>query len=482
MKYYIIYASLAILLSCCTSDPALDYNSDDSSTESQSNEIINSAIYTTLSQQYLWSDSLPDKDDTNLLLDPEDYFNNYLRYRVNKLVSYSYDTYGDRFSYMEYTGTSTSSYSSSSTAALEASSGGDPLSDWGFECIYWTYNSVVQYIQILYVVPDSPAYNAGLKRGDLVSKIHGFTISLYNIEVLLAIPDPTLTLVNEMGVTIGSLDLISVDFDNTPLIYSTVIEGSSPKTGYFFYTEFKNDTEYETALKTMFADFKSQGVENVIIDLRYNPGGYVSTAMLIASALTPSVSDLGNTVMFKMQENASYNVFTNYKYYSSSTIGGTGNHVAPSKLAFIMSSYTASASELLCISLRTMFDDQDCVLVGETSVGKNLASLTYTVSDWSYHPITARIHDQYGISGYETGLVPEVAINDLDSSSVSIKDIGDTDERMLSAALDALGVSISTDAESALSSSTSYIDTKSSMQYTPQYRERREYPSLLLDI
>lgn len=476
----LILLLFAGLFFSCTEDPVLTTGDDpeepssggssSSSTQDDTYVETNTLIYETMASKYFWRDSIPAMDDTNTYLDSESYFSDELRYRVNELVSYDEDTYGDRFSYME---------SNTDTKATMAYTG-YPLTDWGFECMYWMYNGDVYFVQVLYVVPDSPAAIAGLKRGDLMNKIDGTTITSSNMATLLSVSNPSINIVDQYLKTIDTIELVQADFDDTPLIYSAVIEGSEPKTGYFFYTEFKNDSQYETQLKEMFAEFKEAGVENVIIDLRYNPGGYVSTAMLIASALTPSQSDLGNTVMFKTQGNASSSTLVDYKYSSASSIGGTANHVAPMRLGFIMSSYTASASELLYISLSTLYSSSDCVLVGETSMGKNLASNSYEVSDWTLHPITARIYNMNGVSGYEEGLDPDVVSIDIDGSDIELKDVGDTDERMLSVVLKTMGISVSS--SSTTGSDRASASTKSSLSFSPKYGQRKEYSSVLMDI
>lgn len=469
---FILFSVSALLSSCSDSGMMLSIDATDSSTDSDSSSEYadtNTAIYQQIAKVYLWRDSIPSISSTNTSLSSSSYFDNYLRYRVNNNVDYYYDTYGDRFSYMEYTADT-----KSSTAFT-----GYSLTDWGFEYVIWTNSngSSVLALQVLYVVPGSPADEAGLKRGDLISKINSSSLTVYNTATLLSVSSPTLTLINGDLDTIGTLQMQYSTFDNTPLIYSAVIEGSSPKTAYFFYNEFKNDSQYTSELQAMFAEFSAAGVENVIIDLRYNPGGYISAAQLIASALTPSQSYLGSTTMYKYQSNASSSNLTPVSYYSASQIGGSDKHVGPSKIAFITTSYTASASELLYISLRPLFSSDDCITVGATTTGKNLASNSYEVDDWTLHPITARIYDKDGVSGYEAGIAADVAADDYDYENLTMADIGDTSERMLAAALSALGVSSSTN----ISFDSSTPTTRASRTFEAAHPARRNYNSIMID-
>lgn len=464
----------------CTGDGGLDNLSyDDDDDDSPELSEINTAIYEKMSQVYFWRDSLESISNTNTNASTQSYFDDEIRYRVNTSVDYSDDTYGDRFSYIDEDTDGDGSaklYTRSSTAIS-----GDPIADWGFEFVIWLdyTGSDVLFLQVLYVIPDSPASTAGLKRGDYISAIDGSSLTLTNIYSLLSDNEVTLTLVNKYSVEQGTLTLTYAEFDDTPLIYSGIIEGSSPTTGYFFYTEFTDETTHLLALKEMFAEFRAGGVENVIVDLRYNPGGYISTAQLISSALTPNQSDLGTTVMFQTQSNASLSSLTGYTYYSSDQIGGITNHVAPTKLAFIMTGYSASASELTYNSLRTLYADSDCIFVGETTVGKNLGSNSYTVNDWTLHPITARIYNKDGISGYEEGFDPDTEVVDIDPYNVDIEEIGNTNERMLSATLAQLGVTIS----GIRASYEPSIKTKAQALYElkPVFSTRVEYPAVILD-
>lgn len=439
IRSLIYFALIAMLTFSCTSSteflPDYDDDDDDDTSESSGEEAgVNEQIYEQYMSSYLWRDSIPSLSSTNLNLSVTNYVDDEIRYRVDNSVEYYYDIYGDRFSYVEYDG---------STVKADDSSSGDSIEDWGFSYVAWTssYSSYI-HAQVLYIVPDSPADNAGLKRGDIISEIDGSVLTLDNVSTLMSGSSITLQLVDNQLKDLSSMVLTSSSFDNTPLIYSTIFESSSPKTAYLFFSDFKNESQYILELQEMFTGFKSEGVENIIVDLRYNLGGYVTTANYLASWLTASQSDLGNSIMYQMQTNASSSNLTPVKYYSLPAIGGASTHVAPTKIAFIMTGYSASSSEMVYNAINKLYPADNCIMVGSTSYGKNLASNEYTIDSYSIHPITARVYDCYGVSGYENGFDPDVTASDLDSYYLTMEDIGDVSERMLNAALNALGVSI----------------------------------------
>lgn len=475
-NFYLSVLMLSLfLLSCTNVGSEFDETYSDSSTSSSSSSTdqdVNQDILDKMASVYFWRDSLP--SSTDLSLDTETFFES-LRYRVDNSVEYYYDTYGDRFSSIE-------------ANASTRSSSNEYTQTWGLEFIRWNIpSSSYVILQIAYVVPDSPADNAGLKRGDLISKINSSFVTSTTISTQLEVTSPTLTVVDGNLNTLKTVGLVQNSYTWSPLVYSAIIEGSSPKTAYFAYTSFEMDTYSTTQLKEMFGEFSAAGVENVIVDLRYNLGGYTSTATLIASALTPSASDLGNTVMYQAQYNASSSNLTPCYYYTASGIGGASNHVAPSKVAIIATGYTASASELTYIALNSVFSGDDCILVGETTYGKNLGSTSYYVDDWILHPITARAYDRYGVSGYEEGIDPDVAAEDLDTYYLTMEDLGEPSERMLSAALSALGVSVASSKAAEVSdisdlSQAAATRSDDLQEYTPSFAGSRKGAVMIFDL
>jgi C-terminal processing protease CtpA/Prc len=107
-------------------------------------------------------------------------------------------------------------------------------------------------------------------------------------------------------------------------------------------------TEAYKRFNNVFNQFAAQNVKELIVDLRYNGGGYVSVQEKLANYLVPSGAN--GALMMKQQFNdklSEYNETTNFKKLGS---------LNPTKLIFVVSNKTASASELLINSLKPYID------------------------------------------------------------------------------------------------------------------------------
>ena len=225
------------------------------------------------------------------------------------------------------------------------------------------------------------------------------------------------------------------------------------KVGYLLFNQFKrgyneldleNSDEYEQQLRTVFTEFKSAGIDELILDLRYNGGGYVSTAQLIASMIAPS-SKLG-TKWLECRPNASrksswYNLLTADEV--------TDCNLSLSRLYVIATSSSASASELMINNMRAL--DMDVIHIGTQTEGKvvgmevidHLYNSTKKAEFGNYrytlHPVTFRSYDAKGRSDYEGGLVPNHYYDEyMDEESlrwIEWGDLGDPEEPMFQIAL-----------------------------------------------
>lgn len=154
-------------------------------------------------------------------------------------------------------------------------------------------NRVLGYIR--YVVPGSPADNAGLKRGDVFNGVNGQPITLNNYLDLLSgdtyalsmakvtdfTPSPrTYTLENlSEEVTVTAITL-----QENPVHTSKIIDTGAAKVGYLMYNSFRFN--FHEDLNERFREFKNEQVDELVIDLRYNGGGALLTSALLASLVS----------------------------------------------------------------------------------------------------------------------------------------------------------------------------------------------------
>ena len=215
-----------------------------------------------------------------------------------------------------------------------------------------------QVARVLQVLPQSPATAIGLQRGDFITEVNGNNVSSKNTG-LLENGNGTVLTVSTLSADEEAGDLVwddeateltlpaAVHMENNPLFLYKVIEQDGRKTGYLVYNEFKagindGDASYLEQMLQIFQWFKQQGVTDFILDMRYNQGGQVTCAQLLASLLAPAGSLGQEFARFEFNDkrqdsNYSLNFLTEYANYNLNL----------DRLFIISGLYTASASEMM---------------------------------------------------------------------------------------------------------------------------------------
>ncbi|MEO6285597.1 MAG: S41 family peptidase [Dyadobacter sp.] len=378
----------------------------DPATETETNQWI----YDNMKYWYYWTDHIPAKPD--LTKDPAAFFESLL---------YKYDATlrpdGDRFSWIQ-----------ESADELEASLGGESkTSGMEFKLVYYPSgtNNVIGIV--LYTIPDSPAAKAGFTRGDIFSSVNGQKLTGSNYSQLLNTQEKltyTLAKIDKDGVLeegATKRDVTPIVLQEDPVFFDTLFSYGADKIGYVVYHQFipepykGNDKEYDKKLDAIFAKFKSGSVNSLIIDLRYNPGGYVSSATNFASLIAKATA---NDVFYYKEYNAQVTETSRKKYgdsyfydkfvTKSQNIGADLKH-----LVFLVSSRSASASELMINGLKPYMD---VTLVGSKTVGKNVGSVTLSGKDkgikWGLQPIVSKSLNSKHESNYHTGFVPDAQVSE----------------------------------------------------------------------
>lgn len=293
--------------------------------------------------------------------------------------------------------------------------------DFGMNIFFLTNSD----LRVSYVEPESPAGKAGIRRSWHIKQINGNpNVNSTNADgIVQAIYHSSIGsfLFERPNATDTTITLKASSYQEHPLLFDSVYNSNGSKTGYFVFNSFLGDTvEIQNEFTRIFNKFNSEHVHDLVIDLRYNGGGYVSVQNLLANYLAPAAAN--NDVMLTEEFNdhySSYNVTQNF------TKKGT---LDLNRLFFIVSQNTASASELLINSLRPYMDVH---LIGPTSThGKPVGFYPIAVFDWYIFPVSFRTVNKNGEGNYFNGLSLSHQIGDgLD------KDWGDTGEGCLNAAL-----------------------------------------------
>jgi hypothetical protein len=217
------------------------------------------------------------------------------------------------------------------------------------------------------------------------------------------------------------ITLQAATYQENPIYLDTVYDAGAKKAGYLVFNSFLGDTAVvKDKFQQIFQEFVDKGVTDMIVDLRYNGGGYVDLQATLADYLVKSAAD--GSVMMNEEFNNNYtalNTTTKFRKLGPLNINN---------IFFIVSENTASASELLINNLKPYMNVK---LVGpEATYGKPVGFFPIGVGDWYVFPVSFRSTNGMGSGNYFDGIaVDNVAEDGLD------KDWGDTNESALASVL-----------------------------------------------
>ncbi len=137
-----------------------------------------------------------------------------------------------------------------------------------------------------YVAKGKPAERAGLKRGDIIWTLNGKDITIDNYSDLFYASSVSIQV--QHGLESKELVTVSMEANKeweNPVLLDTTYDVNGKKVGYLVYNSF--DVNSMTTLPDVFRKFKANGIEELILDLRYNGGGFVNTECELASLIAP---------------------------------------------------------------------------------------------------------------------------------------------------------------------------------------------------
>jgi len=273
---------------------------------------------------------------------------------------------------------------------------------------------------VRYVLPNSSAANNALQRGVIFNTVDGQQLDEFNYRDLLAPDTYSIGLATFDGVTITptgiSIELTKSQITENPIHVATTLTVEGQKVGYLMYNAFTRDFDLE--LNAVFAGFKNQGIDHLILDLRYNGGGSVESAVDLSSMIT---GQFNNQVFYTEQWNqdrqeqyASPGLFN-----SEISNGDVINSLNLNQVYIITSGRSASASELVINGLAPYIN---VTQVGDTTTGKFQASfLLYDAPAPNFNRSQANINHSYamlplvfktanaaGNTDYIDGLIPDI--------------------------------------------------------------------------
>ena len=280
-------------------------------------------------------------------------------------------------------------------------------------------------LRVKSVEKESPAGKAGIRRGWRITKLNGnsnITNSNSNfiIEHVFNSKSTLFTFSKPDGST-TDIQLNAATYQENPIFLDTIYNSGTKKTGYLVFNSFLGDTnKIYSDFQRIFNRFAQQGVTDMIVDLRYNGGGYVTVQSKLANYLVPSPGN--GTLMMKQGFN------NNNKQYNNSTFFSKAGSLNLSRIFFIVSNNTASASELLINNLKPYLDVK---LVGPSNTyGKPVGYFPIPVDDWYIFPVSFRTTNKNGQGNYFDGIPLDKQVGDGLN-----KDWGDKNEAALESVL-----------------------------------------------
>lgn len=265
-----------------------------------------------------------------------------------------------------------------------------------------TYGFIIEH-----TYPSSPAFNAGLRRGDMIMKVNGQYISDSNYLALLDNIQGSSGSSLKLSIYIPGGNGATQDYTlskgsyhESPVAYCGVLAENTEmgfdfgdrKIGYISYLSF--DGNYDKELIQAMERLRNAGATDIVIDLRTNGGGSVLSATYFTSMLLPSSYE-GKVFATLKRHKDNINGDSEITFYANAQVDDKTVIELPhlsnlQNIYFITSDYTASASEMLIMGLRTQ--GVKVVTVGTQSLGKDcgmdVITRPFGAKRYEYAPIT----------------------------------------------------------------------------------------------
>ncbi|KAA6344969.1 hypothetical protein EZS27_007433 [termite gut metagenome] len=388
-------------------------------------------IESVMRKNYYWYESIPTKN-LNFFAEPDVFFNSLLSNEDGKKRNgkqYYYSTLKNLSKTTDTRGLQQIDYS------------------YGFDFVLYklgnTGITATYAALVLYVVSDSPAERAGLERGTWILDVNGKTITEANYNLLYGGEAAELSIGIWFENGIRSLGVCSIDaaceIEDNPVYYHNIYEApeNSKRIGYLVYNHFtagktENDKTYNSDLLKLSNIFKGEGVNEFILDLRYNNGGLLTSAQLLCAILAPQ-SALGKSAGY-LEFNDKYNPQIEEITLNPNNLQ-EGANLNLKTLYVIIGEATASASEML---INTLSPYMNVILIGTQTEGKNVGSITFKDDkySWELQPIVCKIYNSEKKSDYANGFTPDYMIEENKGTNLDrFLNLGNPNELLLNAAL-----------------------------------------------
>lgn len=407
IQRHLLLSLFAVLISvACSDDVPLQVRPDHQQQEAPAlTQKVNNFVVDYFRDAYLWNNTLPSDINVRYETDPIAFFDK-LKYLPDDRWSYLTDDADALFN--GYEGVQTS---------------------FGYSLALGMFSNTGNYFGIIqFVYPNTPAEKAGLKRGDLLVLMNDGDITeknymdLFNASTIkLSLGE--LTDEGSIGLKDQTVSMTALEMYLDPVNTYKVIEKGSKKIGYLCYTDYV--PESHAKLAEVFSGFLARGVTDVVLDLRYNPGGASISAEYLSSLLAPAAVVNSKSVYLKHIWNDKYMAYFKQQgedpdsYFDKTVpVNMNLNH-----LYVLTSRGTASASEATMVGLSSYLQ---LTQIGDTTHGKYCGALLLQpeiqvngkwvvdkeIENWAMSLIVYRFANSNGVTDFKNGFVPDWRIDE----------------------------------------------------------------------
>lgn len=309
------------------------------------------------------------------------------------------------------------------------------------------YDTTNNRVFVIEAFENAPALGQNIDRGTEILAIGTSEANLQAVSTLMASGGPS-AVINALGPsTTGTTRVLRVrDAGQVERIVSVtkaeyaldpvsdrygyrILDDGGRKVGYLNLRTFIDTAEPD--LRAAYAAFRAAGVTELVIDLRYNGGGLISIAELMGDLMGRNrAGEVFDRITYRSSKS---------DYNSTYSFAPTAESIQPTRIAFIATSGTASASEMVINGMQPYLANADMALVGENTYGKPVGqiALDRATCDDRLRVVALRVENASGNADYYTGLASTVPNSCRAQDDISAQ-LGDPNEAMLSVALDFL--------------------------------------------
>ena len=433
-KYLFLLVGLGIFLNSCNSDDDANVPTD---------IVVQNFMWRAMNLWYFWQGEVPNLADNRFSSDSE--YTEFLQGTPDPLNFYnSIQFTEDRFSF------SNEDY----TTLVNGLNGISKSNGLEFGLVSFA-NSDDVFGYVRYIIPNSDAATKDIQRGDIFTRVDGQQLTTSNFRDLLFGDNDTYTLglATISGTTITDtqeeVSLTKLEgLTENPVLVANTLDIGGQKIGYLMYNGFTRGFDEE--LNNAFGQFVADNVTDLVLDMRYNPGGSVNSSRLLASMIYgTNTNDLYIRQRWNAKIQAQFSASQLEDFFAATTNEGSViNTLNLNRVYILATNSSASASELVMNGLAPYVS---VIHIGETTRGKNEFSITmvddpdndyiYNASrensinpenSWAIQPLVGRNENADGFFDYTDGLVPNIILEE-DFGNLGV--LGNPAEPLLARAL-----------------------------------------------